>query len=297
MAVATTDLKKLARMRHIVYLLVAASVTVPFLVPSDSGDFEGGQYATDFFQAVDSLKPGTRVLISLDYEPAAEAELTPMAIALLRHCFKKDLIPVVMTHLPAGLDLARSTLQGAVDESQRLWGKKRVSGVDYVFLGYRPGQVNLVLNMGEDIKSAFREDFYGEPTEDMPALAGIQSLRDLELMACMSSSICIDWWILFGADRFNFKFIAGSTAVMVPNYYTFLQSGQMKGLLGGLRGAADYEAIVKKSDPDNTALQESKGKATLGMSAQSAAHGLVIILVLVANVRYLFRRLTGREKG
>jgi len=137
----------------------------------------------------------------------------------------------------------------------------------------------------------------GKATEDMPALKGIQSLKDLELMVCVSSSIWVEWWILYGADRFKFEYAAGSTAVMVPDLYTFLQSGQMAGLLGGLRGAADYETLLKKSDPGNTALQENEGRGTLGMSAQSAAHVLVILLVLAANVRYLFRRLTGREKG
>lgn len=297
MAVATTDLKKLALARHIVYLLVATVVIVPFLVKWDPGESEPDKYARNFFDAVDSLKPGTPVLISFDYDPGSDAELTPMGVALLRHCFEKDLIPVVMTHYPTGVGLARSTLQGTVDESEKLWGKKRVSGVDYVFLGFRPGQVSLVLNMGEDLKGAFPTDGDGKPTEDMPALKGIQSLKDLELVVCLSSSAWVDFWILWGADRFKFKYAAGATAVMVPDLYTFLQSGQMKGLMGGLRGAADYETLLKDSDPDNTALQESKGRGTLGMSAQSAAHMLVIVLILVANILYLSRRLSGREEG
>ena len=297
MAVSTTDLKKLARTRHIVYLLVAAVAIVPFLVKWDPGEFESDKYAVNFFRTVDSLKPGTRVFISFDFDPGSDAELTPMGVALLRHCFKNDLIPVVMTHYPTGIDLARSTLQGTVDESDELWGKKKESGVDYVFLGFRPGQVNLVLNMGEDLKGAFQTDYYGKATEDMPALKGIQSLKDLELVVCLSASAWVDFWILYGADRFKFKYAAGATAVMVPDLYTFLQSGQMIGLMGGLRGAADYETLLKNSDRDNTALQESKGRGTLGMLAQSASHVLVIVLILVANVLYLSRRLTGREKG
>ena len=55
---------------------------------------------------------------------------------------------------------------------------------------------------------------------------------------------------------------------------------------GGLRGAADYESLV-----------EIPGTATRGMVAQSVAHVLVIVLIIVANVRFLLQRRAGRGKG
>ena len=297
MAVPAADLKKLARTRHIIYLLVAATVILPYLFNWTQEDFEPDDNTTDLFKKVDSLAPGTPVLISFDDDPGAEAELTPMGVALLRHCFKKDLIPVAMTHMPTGVDLARSTLTGAVNESERLWGKKKVSGVDYVFLGFRPGLVNLIIRMGGSVKGAFPSDGYGKPTADMPALRNLASLKDLELMVCLSSSNTVDTWLAYGADRYKFPYGAGVTAVMVPDLYPVLQTGQMLGMMGGLRGAADYETLLKRSDPENKELMSAKARGTLGMTAQSATHLLIIIVVLAVNVRYLFRKLTGREKG
>ena len=286
MAVAASDLKKLARTRQMIYLLVAAAVIIPFLINWDQGEFKPDEHAEKLFRKVDSFEPGTRILLSFDFDPGSDAELTPMGVALLRHCFKKKLIPVVMTHYPTGVELARKTLQDAVDESEKLWGEKKVSGEDYVFLGFRPGDVNLVINMGENLKGAFEVDYYGKPTEEMPALKGIRSLKDLKLVICLSSSAWVEFWILYGADRFKFAYGAGATGVMVPDLYPWLDSGQMMGMLGGLRGAADYETLLKK-----------EGRGTLGMSGQSAAHMLVIVLILVANVRYAYRRMTGREEG
>jgi hypothetical protein len=286
MPVPAAALKKLTLARQVVYLLVAAAVIVPLVAKLDPGDFRPGPRAKMLFDKVDSLPPGTRVLLSFDFDPGSDAELTPMGVAILRHCFKKGLIPLVMTNYPAGLDLARRILESSVEDSQKLWGKKKVSGKDYIFLGFRPGGTSLVFKMGENIRNAFPNDYYGKATADMDALEPIRSLKDLKLVIDLSSSNWVEVWIMYGSDRFGFEYGAGATAVMAPDLYPFLESGQMVGLLGGLRGAADYEVLL-----------EQKDKGTLGMSAQSATHVLLILLVLGANIRFVYRRLTGREKG
>ena len=50
--------------------------------------------------------------------------------------------------------------------------------------------------------------------------------------------------LAFGSDRFHFPLAMGCTAVIAPDLYPFVQSGQVTGILGGLRGAADYEVLV-----------------------------------------------------
>ena len=67
-----------------------------------------------------------------------------------------------------------------------------------------------------------------------------------------------------------------------PKFYPLLQTGQITGLLGGLRGAAEYETLLNQA-----------GKATAGMDAQSATHFLIIGLIIVCNVCYL---LSGRKE-
>ena len=64
--------------------------------------------------------------------------------------------------------------------------------------------------------------------------------------------------------------IVGCTGVNAPNLYQYLNSGQIKGIIGGLQGASEYETLVKRP-----------GSATLGMPAQSAAHGLIILLLII----------------
>ena len=63
-----------------------------------------------------------------------------------------------------------------------------------------------------------------------------------------------------------------------------LRSGQINGLIGGLRGAAEYESLIGR-----------KGKAVAGMDAQSATHLAIIVLVLICNLFYLSLRRTARR--
>jgi uncharacterized membrane protein YdjX (TVP38/TMEM64 family) len=66
--------------------------------------------------------------------------------------------------------------------------------------------------------------------------------------------------------------VAGVTAVSAPEFYPYLQSGQLLGLLGGMAGAAEYEK-----------LRNEKGTATRGMDAQSLAHVFVAVCILLGN--------------
>ena len=76
----------------------------------------------------------------------------------------------------------------------------------------------------------------------------------------------------------------GVTAVMAPKLYSFVESGQMTGLLGGMRGAAEYEALAGHPD-----------LAVLGMNAQSLVHILVIVLIILGNIAFFTSRRQGKK--
>jgi hypothetical protein len=188
-----------------------------------------------------------------------------------------------MTHWPNGVDQVKELLRHAADEAQTRTGKPVESGKDYVFLGFKPGTANLVLGMGENLRGAFDKDFYKQPTESMPALAGVQSLKNIDLAVDLAAGTPgVEMWIVYGSDRFHFPLGAGTTAVQAPQLYPFMKSNQLVGLLGGLRGAADYEQLLK-----------APADATREMQPQSWTHTLLVVLIVGANLRLLvglFRR-------
>jgi hypothetical protein len=67
------------------------------------------------------------------------------------------------------------------------------------------------------------------------------------------------------------------TAVMASDYYTYVQSGQLVGLIGGLKGAAEYETLMHEKD----------GYATRVMNIQSVVHCIVVGFILVGNIAFL----------
>ena len=283
MASHQDSLKRLILTRQIVYLLVATSIILPFLIKGISLPFEAEPESETFYKQLDTLPAGSHVLMSFDYDPPSKAELYPMTVALLRHCFEKDVIPIVMTNWPSGLGLFEKACEDVAAEFADK-GDKKVSGTDYVFLGYRPSMTDLILNMGVDIKGAFTTDYYKQPTAAMPALEGVKSLRDIDLGVALAAGNTVELWMAYGSDRFGFPLAAGTTAIGAPKLYPFLHSGQLVGLLGGLRGAADYEKLIETPDI-----------ATSGMVALSGAHILLIALILGANIWYVVGRITGRE--
>ena len=101
-------------------------------------------------------------------------------------------------------------------------------------------------------------------------------------------------WVQFACDEYNIPLSSGCTSIMVTDAIPYVESGQIRGILAGMPGAAEYEQMVFKY------LNESKkyssccyipGKATSRMSAQSIAHLLMVLFILFGNISYyLIRR-------
>ena len=99
--------KFLAVDRRYIFIVVGIAVIIPFLVPLNLGVTESPpvKHVYDFIEAIPegTDKP---VLVSFDYDPSTQPELSPMAVAILTHCFRRD-IPVIVTSLhPGGPGLA-----------------------------------------------------------------------------------------------------------------------------------------------------------------------------------------------
>ncbi len=254
--------------RYIFLILAVALVTVslaPFKPP-----IQPSQLVRNIYNRIEELPQGSVVLLSADFDPQARAELYPMTLALLRHCFRRGIRVIGVTFWVEGTQMAKSLFDKAAKE----FGKK--AGEDYTFLGYKPGgMVAIITNLGENIRTTFEQDLEGRPTEGMKALEGVGSLKDLDLLIDIAAGSTVEPWIIYGGDKYKVPVAAGCTGVMGPDMYPFVHSGQLMGLIGGLRGVADYETLM--GEP---------AAGVRGMPAQSVAHAVIILLVILGNVLY-----------
>ena len=259
--------------RRIIFLVIGLCTLLPLLFPVGlpikiSSEVRG------VYDHIESLPERSVFLLSIDFDPASKPELHPQAIALLRHALKKNLRVITMTLWVSGTGMADQLVTQVAKEMGKEYGK------DYAFLGWSPGGPAVIINMGQDLSSAFPSDYSGKPTKDMPVLEGVRSLKDITYMVSLGAGKPgVEEWYVFGKDKYKFEMGGGCTGVMAPGLYPLLRSGQINGLIGGLRGAAEYESLI-----------DQKGKAVAGMDAQSATHVAIIVLVIMCNLFYFSLR-------
>ncbi len=263
--------------RTIIFSLIFLSVLIPlFLEPPKTVRVTNEVKVV--YDRIDSLQPGQIVMLACEYDPSMSAEMSPINIAVLRQCFGKNLRVLTTCLMSNGVSLVEGEMQQVADEYKKKYGE------DYVFLGYKPYPGIVIMAMGEDFRVAFPSDYYNTPVDDIPMMKGVKNYQNVALVLTINATSGIDYWITYGQGRYKFPLAAAASAVMAPNYYNYLQSGQLFGLIGGLRGAAEYEQLIDRP-----------GTAVRGMFVQSVAHLLIVGLIVAGNVTYIIER--RRRKG
>jgi hypothetical protein len=77
-----------------------------------------------------------------------------------------------------------------------------------------------------------------------------------------------------------------------PKYYAFLNSGQLVGMLGGMKGAAEYEKLLRGSHPEMERFYGTTRAftATKGMDGQTVLHTIILLFILLGNSAFLLSR-------
>jgi hypothetical protein len=266
--------------RRLIFLVIGLCTLLPLLYPVGL-PIKISPEVRGVYDYMESLPPRSVFLLSIDFDPASKPELHPQAIALLRHAFRKDLRVVAMTLWVSGTGMAEQLVTQVAQEA----GKE--NGKDYVFLGWSPGGSAVIINMGQDLYTAFPSDYAGHATKGLPVLEGVHSLKDVTYAISLGAGVPgVEAWYVFGKDKYKFELGGGCTGVMAPGLYPLLRSGQINGLIGGLRGAAEYESLISQ-----------KGRAIAGMDAQSATHVAIVVLVMMCNLFYFSLKRQARLQG
>lgn len=233
------------------------------------------------YNEIEKLQPGDRVLVSFDYSPGGAAELDPIANALLSHFLQKGLKVYAVSSEPAGVMYATKNLE-LYEEAGKVYGE------DFVNLGYFVGGEPAIAAFGENIRSTIKVDVHDTPLDDIKMMKDVKGIGDMDMAMSInvgpSGGGTADVWVRQIAVVYkDVPFILGVTAVMTPNNLPYLQSGQIKGLLGGLRPAAEYEMLL-----------EQPGQAVAMMDAQSVSHIIILTFIALGNIAYF---VTKSKKG
>ena len=259
--------------RRIIFVLISLAIVIPLLYPlyikvNVTPEVKG------VYNTIESLPAGSTVFLAMDFDPASKPELYPMAEAVLRHCFSRDLKVIGMTFWVTGVGLGEKALSDIAKEYNKKYG------TDYLYLGWKAGGYALTIQMGEEgISAAFPVDHYGRETANMPILRKVTHLKNIDYLVELAAGASIGTWYYYGKMKYKFKMGGGCTGVMAASWYNLMKIDWINGFMGGLRGAAEYESLIDK-----------KARATKGMDAQSVSHMLIIAMIIFGNIAYFANR-------
>jgi len=265
--------------RRWIYLLMAIAVTIPAIF-----DFDVPVAVSTEVRAihtfVEDLEAGDVLLLAIDYDPSTLAELHPMSEAILRQAFEKN-VRILSTALN---QFGPAMADELITRVARELGKE--NGVDYTFLGYKPYPAITILAMGTNFRVPFPTDYYGTPIEDIPMMQDLHNYDNIEGVVSLAGGNAADMWIQYGNAKYGMPVALGVTGVMASDYYPYLQSGQIFGLIPGIKGAAEYEQ-----------LRETRGYGSRGMPYQVLTHLLILVFMVITNIAFLAKQSAQRRVG
>jgi preprotein translocase subunit YajC len=260
--------------RRWIFIIIALVVLLPLFFPIGL-PIRPTDSTQTAYDAMDNLDPGSKVLFSCEYGPSTKPEVHPMVYAVLRHLFKNGHKVYITCLWPDGQFMAEEAIEEVAEQEFNL-----TYGKDYVLLGFRPGNEAVVKGIVSNIRKLYSTDARGTLTDKIPMMEGINQLADFDFIFTASAGYpgTVEW-VQYGADPTGVPMSTGVTSIQVNEVMPYVQSGQVKGILAGMPGAAEYEKLVGVP-----------GIGTSGMDAQSIAHLVIVLFIIFGNVTFFIER-------
>jgi len=265
--------------RRWIYLILAVAVIVTLVLPvripvSISGEVRA------VYDFVDQMRDGEIMHLAIEYDPSTMAELHPMAESVMRKVFEQNGRLIMSSLSQFGPAMADEMIQRIARE----YGKR--SGIDYVFLGYKPYPAITILAMGTDYRVPFPIDYYGADVDTLPIMSGIRNFDDIRGVVALCGGNAADMWITYGNAKYGMPLALGITGVMAADYYQYLQAGQIFGLIPGIKGAAELEELTGRP-----------GEGARGIPYQTASHAVILVFIVLTNIAFFAKRSAERRAG
>lgn len=262
--------------RRIIYVLLIFVIALALLKPIGL-PVKVGPMTKSMYDAVDALPAGSVLWIGMDFNQSSKAEQYPMLSVILDHAFRKNLKVVSFAMWPNGGQI--------FDQLAAPVAKKynKQDGVDYLNIGYKPGGSVALRAMVTDINTAAAGvDQNGKPLASTPLGQQVKKLsKDYVgfIVDIAAGDPGTTDYLNYVSTPEKIPMATAVVNVSVPGEMPYVQSGQYKGLMGGLRGAAEYEILAR-----------APGKAASGMDSQSLGAALIVLFIIFGNVGYLASR-------
>ncbi|MBI2300974.1 MAG: hypothetical protein HYU66_18845 [Armatimonadetes bacterium] len=220
---------------------------------------------------IDTLPPGKLVIVACDWDASTKGECQPLTACVMDYLFRRHQPFAIFGLAPQGPELAQKSAEALALKL------KCTYGTDWVNFGFRPNGAQTLIAMMNDLPGVVKKDIKDQPITTYAMMKGVKKLPDVGLIYEVTGTGILDAYLQFCG---GVSLAQGCTAVIGPEQYTYLQSGQLKGLLVGLGGAAQFETFTDFTEPDGY----KGGQGMRGMGSQSLGHLLVMALIVMGNL-------------
>jgi len=270
-------------LRIALYALLALAVAIPLVTGNQwfGTSMSPRHSVVGLFRAVDSLSAGSVVLLSFDCDPGTADELAPGVAVVLDHLLQKEVSILAFSTMPAGAPLALQQLEQATLRTGGL-----SYGEDYLLLGYLPGEESGLRRITGGLALTFPRDYIERREINQFALIRRASkLSDIALIVTIAGDrVHVQRWLEQIQAPYGVPLVTVMTAAAEPGLSPYYSSGQLLGMVGGLPGAAEYEA-----------LRSGRGPASDSADAQALAYLVIIVAALLGGIGHLFRGRTSKD--
>lgn len=227
--------------RRWIFLAMAVAVGIPILLQQTFPEAPT-PLAQAAFDQIDQLPVGSQILLAFDYDPASEGELAPMATSFVHQCAEKGHKMYFMALWPVGAKM----ISGTIDRVIKAHYPDLEYGEDYVDLGFKAGNEAVIKTIASDLEQYYPTDARGTAIGEIEMMDGIVNLGNFDLLINVSAGYPgSKEWVLYAATPLKKPLVVGCTGVQAPTMYPYVPA-QVQGLLGAIKGAAEYEFIVNR---------------------------------------------------
>jgi hypothetical protein len=137
----------------------------------------------------------------------------------------------------------------------------------------------------------------GNDIDSIEMMKDVTNLLDLDFIFSLSAGYPgSKEWVQFACDPLGIPMSTGCTSIQVTDIIPYVANNQIKGILSGMPGAAEYEQLVRNA-LDARGVMVEPGKASINMAAQSMAHIVIVLLIILGNITYYLTRKSSKKGG
>jgi hypothetical protein len=239
-------------------------------------------HTRSLYNKLNDVAPDKVVILDSDWFAGIRAESEGQMRAILAHIMRRHLKFLLLSwaNNPDGQKFGYDIVSDVAKTHGYRYGQ------DWVALGaiVRSSGAELA-SLAKDIRSFVKTDIYGTSlydTQKLPMMQKVRDIYDVGLVVLFSYGCDGTPWIGFVQGVYGTPLGVAISAISSSTAYSFVESGQICGMLAGAPGAAEYEQLLN--------LPDSERFARKPVNVLSMSIAYILFAMLLGNIAYFTSR-------